>query len=211
MHGLPVVLATHNAGKLRELRPLFAAFGIQAIDLGEAGVAPTADDDAVECYDTFEENAIAKARHFHARTGLAVFSDDSGLEIAALDGRPGVRSKRWSERVDLSGAALDAANNATLVSALAHVADRRARYVCIAAFVNAETERAERGEIEGEILDAPRGTGGFGYDPYFFSRELGVTFGQASISEKEFVSHRGRAFRALLSSLGPMSERVEPR
>ncbi|MEP6692588.1 MAG: non-canonical purine NTP pyrophosphatase [Gemmatimonadaceae bacterium] len=201
MSSSPLVLATRSAGKLRELRPLFAAAGIEAIDLRDAGIVESPAEDAIECHDTFEENARAKARYFHRRTGLRVVADDSGLEVLALGGRPGVRSKRWSGRAELSGAALDAANNALLVTSLVGVPDRRARYVCVAAYADNARVFSARGEVEGEMLDVPRGTEGFGYDQYFRSRELGVTFGEASIVAKEVVSHRGRAFRELLREL----------
>ena len=130
-----------------------------------------------------------------------MLADDSGLEVIALGGRPGVRSKRWSGRSDLEGQVLDDANNAKLLEELADVDDRRARYVCAAAFVDRWGELVSRGTTDGQVLRAPRGCGGFGYDPYFFSAELGMTFGEASPEAKERVSHRGRAFRALLAAL----------
>ena len=102
-----VLLATRSVGKLRELKPLFASAGIVVEDLREAGLAPAGDEDAVEAFDTFSANALAKARYFHALTGRPVVADDSGLEVGALDGKPGVRSKRRSDRTDLSGQALD--------------------------------------------------------------------------------------------------------
>ncbi len=130
-------------------------------------------------------------------------ADDSGLAVDALSGAPGVHSKRWSGRPDLDGQALDDENNRLLLARLgaAGSADRRARYVCAAAFVDGSRELVCRGETEGEITSDPRGANGFGYDPYFLSRELGRTFGEASREEKEIVSHRGRAFRALLLQL----------
>ena len=111
-------------------------------------------------------------------------------------------SKRWSGRPDLSGRALDAANNAKLMARLAGVTDRSARFVCAAALVAGDREVVWRGETEGMIVDAARGAGGFGYDPYFESVELGRTFAELSVAEKERVSHRGRAFRGLLAELG---------
>jgi XTP/dITP diphosphohydrolase len=193
------VLATRSAGKLRELVPLFAARGIDVIDLGAAGIVETAAEDELEAYATFEENALAKARYFHARTGRPAFADDSGLEVDALGGAPGVLSKRWSGRTDLSGQALDDENNRLLLERLVDARDRGARYVCAAAYVDRGRQLVSRGETEGRIIDAPRGEHGFGYDPYFFSVELDRTFGEATRAEKERVSHRGRAFRALLS------------
>jgi XTP/dITP diphosphohydrolase len=196
-----VVLATRSAGKLRELRPLFEAAGMAVQDLSEAQIQPSADEDAVEAFATFEENALAKARYFHALTGRPVVADDSGLEVLSLEGHPGVRSKRWSGRTDLHGQALDDANNAKLLSALERIERPQARYVCAAAFCDVGREEVVRGETGGEIVRDARGAEGFGYDPYFLSVELGVTFGEATREAKERVSHRGRAFRSLLAAL----------
>ena len=198
----PLLIATRSGGKLRELRALFRAAGIPVVDLVDAGIEPSAEEDDLETADTFEENALAKARYFANRAQCAVVADDSGLEVEALGGQPGVRSKRWSGRSDLSGAALDEANNARLVEALRGVTNRRARYVCVAAFADGTTELTCLGGSSGVILDRPRGRGGFGYDPYFLSDELGMTFAEAGVEEKERVSHRGRAFRALIAALG---------
>jgi len=197
----PLLIATRSAGKLRELRELFARAGLDVVDLTQAGVAPSAVEDDLEVADTFEDNALAKARYFAELTRRAVIADDSGLEVAALGGRPGVRSKRWSGRTELAGLPLDAANNARLIDELRGLTNRDARYVCVAALVDHGAERTFRGTAEGVILEEPRGTEGFGYDPYFFSSELGKTFGEASLVEKEGVSHRGRAFRALIEGL----------
>jgi XTP/dITP diphosphohydrolase len=112
-----------------------------------------------------------------------------------------VRSKRWSGRVDLTGHDLDEANNSELLRALQGASDRRARYVCVAALASRDRELVRRGEVGGEILERQRGRGGFGYDPLFFATELGMTFGEASLADKERVSHRGRAFRALLHAM----------
>jgi len=118
-----------------------------------------------------------------------------------LGGEPGVRSKRWSGRTDLSGQALDDANNARLLDALRDVDAPAARYVCAAAWCDGSREAVVRGETAGVILRDARGEHGFGYDPYFYSVELGATFGEATREAKERVSHRGRAFRALLERL----------
>ncbi|MEP6495142.1 MAG: RdgB/HAM1 family non-canonical purine NTP pyrophosphatase [bacterium] len=200
-----LLVATRSGGKLRELTPLFAARGIEAIDLTAAGVRESPDEEALETADSFEENALAKARYFHAMSGIPTVADDSGLAVDVLGGRPGVLSKRWSGRIDLAGQALDDENNRLLLATLEQherSASRRARYVCAAAYVDPRRELVCRGEVEGRIVDAARGAGGFGYDPYFFSDELGRTFGEVSREEKERVSHRARAFRALLSELG---------
>jgi XTP/dITP diphosphohydrolase len=193
------LLATRSQGKLRELRPLFDAQGIALVDLDEAGVIERPEEDALEVFDSFEENALAKARYFHALTGRPTFADDSGIAVDALHGAPGVRSKRWSGRADLTGQALDDENNRLLLERLRGVANRRAQYVCAAAFVDDARAFVERGAVGGCIVDEPRGVRGFGYDPFFVCDELGRTFGEATRAEKEVVSHRGRAFRALLA------------
>ena len=196
-----ILLATRSAGKLRELRPLFAARGLDVIDLTEAGIAESGHEDELEAYATFEENALAKARFFHALGGAATVADDSGLVVMALNGQPGVVSKRWSGRSDLSGQALDDENNRLLLERLRGAEDRRAFYVCAAAYVDLEREIVCRGEVHGHIVAGARGAGGFGYDPYFFAEELGRTFGEAELGQKSLVSHRARAFTALLDEL----------
>jgi XTP/dITP diphosphohydrolase len=198
-----ILLATRSAGKLRELRPMFASAGLEVVSLTEAGIAERPDEDDLENAETFEENALAKARHFFAIARMPTVADDSGIEVAALHGAPGVYSKRWSARPDLTGQALDDANNALLLSRLEKATDRRAQYVCAAAYVGGggAVERVERGEVRGRITHEPRGSGGFGYDPYFESEELGRTFGEVSMEEKARVSHRARAFAKLLRAL----------
>ena len=204
-----VLLATRSSGKLRELDEIFAEFGIKAVDLRAAGIDETEEEDDLEKFDTFEENALAKARYFYERSGgIPTFGDDSGMVVDALDGEPGVFSKRWSGRKDLSGAALDQTNNEKLVARLnevrAHDPDGfkdSARYVCVAAFKDAAGEEIRRGEIEGRVLFDPRGAGGFGYDPYFEAPDLGGTFAESPIENTARNSHRSRAFRALLAAL----------
>jgi XTP/dITP diphosphohydrolase len=198
----PWVVATRNAGKLRELRALFADAGLPVIDLTEAGIAALPEEESIEIHDTFEDNALAKARYYARRAdGRTVVADDSGLEVDALGGEPGVKSKRWSGRDDLEGAALDAANNALLVERLAGSADRRARFVCAAAWCSGSDSLVVRGEVPGTIVVPGRGGEGFGYDPHFQVSEIGRTLGEATVKEKQGVSHRGRAFSALLNAL----------
>jgi XTP/dITP diphosphohydrolase len=196
-----VLLATRSGGKLRELRTLFAERGIAVIDLEQAGIEERPEEDALEVYDTFEENALAKARYFNRAAGMPVVADDSGLVVAALNGAPGVLSKRWSGRADLRGQALDDENNQLLIERLRGIGDRAAHYVCAAAFVDGAREVVRRGEVHGRIVETATGRGGFGYDPYFLADELGRTFGQASAEEKQRISHRARAFRALLDAI----------
>jgi len=202
-----LLLATRSTGKLRELLPMCDARGINGIGLEAAGIVESRVEDELEMLDSFEGNALAKARHFHAQTGLPTAADDSGLVVPALGGLPGVKSKRWSGRPDLTGRALDDENNRLLLERLRAVTDaggedRRAYYVCAAAYVDSAGELVRRGEVHGRIIDAPRGAQGFGYDPYFAADELGGrTFGEASREEKEMISHRARAFNELLSAI----------
>jgi len=196
-----VLLATRSEGKLRELRPLFATRGIDIMDLNAAGIVESDAEDALEIYSTFEENALAKARYFARLSGRPTVADDSGLAVNALGGRPGVMSKRWSGRTDLTGQALDDENNRLLLEAMRGAQDRDAHYVCAAAFVDGDREIVCRGEVHGALVENARGRGGFGYDPYFYSAELRKTFGEATREEKETVSHRARAFTELLSQL----------
>ncbi|MEO8194238.1 MAG: RdgB/HAM1 family non-canonical purine NTP pyrophosphatase [Gemmatimonadales bacterium] len=196
-----ILLATRSSGKLKELHGILADAGLKGITLDDAGILESPEEETVESFGTFEENALAKARYFHRLTGMPTMADDSGLSVRALDGAPGVWSKRWSARDDLSGQARDDANNARLQRELDGVADRRASYTCVAAYVDDSTEEFARGETFGEIIGEALGEEGFGYDPFFFSTELGKTFGEATVAEKQGVSHRGRAFRALVNAL----------
>ena len=195
------LLATRSLGKLHELRPMFSAAGLDVIDLDGAGIPESSAEANLEEFDSFEENALAKAKYFRAKSGLATIADDSGLEVQALGGAPGVHTKRWSGRADLEGRALDVANNEFLLRKLGKSPDRRARYVCVAAIVDGSGHRTFRGETEGEILQQPRGEGGFGYDPLFLSSDLGITFAEAERAVKERGSHRGRAFAQLIAWL----------
>lgn len=201
-----ILLATRNEGKRRELATLLTPLGRTIVTLDDVAFPVDAGEDDLETHATFEENALAKAQWFRARTALPTLADDSGLEVDALRGEPGVRSKRWSGRADLDGAALDAVNNGLLLASLsaaeaAGQPGRGARYVCAAAYVDAARAVTQRGEVRGLIVSEPRGRGGFGYDPYFWSPELGCTFAEASVYAKGSVSHRGRAIRALVDAI----------
>ena len=203
------LLATRSAGKLRELHEIFSNFGLEVVDVSTLGIPESRTEDSLESYDTFEDNALAKARYFFELSGgLPTFGDDSGMCVDVLGGEPGVYSKRWSGREDLKGKALDQANNAKLVKRMAEARSRdparytdRGRYVCVAAFKDSAGEVIRRGEIEGRVLLSPRGSGGFGYDPYFEAPDLGGTFAESTIENTATSSHRARAFRALLTSL----------
>ena len=209
MSGQILLLATRSAGKLRELHEIFAEFGLEVTDVTSLGIPESQAEDQLERHETFEENALAKARYFFDISGgLPTFGDDSGMCVDALGGEPGVYSKRWSGSEDLDREALDAANNAKLVSrmATARQSDEKgftdsARYVCVAAFRDDAGVEMRRGEVEGRVLQNPRGSAGFGYDPYFEAPDLGGTFAESSIENTARNSHRSRAFRALLSAL----------
>ena len=197
-----LLVATRSEDKLREIVPLLSHLPVRIVGLAEAGVPVTPAEESIERYDTFEENAAAKARYFFlASGGIPTVADDTGLAVDALHGAPGVRSKRWSNRPELDGKALDEANNRHLLAVLGQASNRRARYVCVAAFADARTTLSARGETTGEITPEARGGAGFGYDPYFLSDDLGCTFGQADSADKSRVSHRGRAFRKLADEL----------
>ena len=183
--------ASGNPGKLREFR--LAAKGHQSIEIellaGFAGVAAPVEDGA-----TFEENAILKARHYAPYAPGLLFADDSGLEVEALGGAPGVRSARFA-----GTKATDAENNRLLLEKLRGVNERAARFVCVIAVVREEqTVAVFHGAVEGTILEEPRGEGGFGYDPLFYYQPFGCTFGEATAEQKMAVSHRGQALRAML-------------
>jgi len=192
-----VVLASNNAGKLREFASLLDAAGIELIAQGELGVP-----EAPEPHATFVENALAKARHASTLTGLPALADDSGLCVRALNGAPGVYSARYAS-MD-GGAKSDAANNAKLVADLADETDRRAYYFCVLVLVrhadDPEPLIAE-GRWHGEVLDAPRGANGFGYDAHFFLPALNATAAELDPARKNALSHRALALRDLLQRL----------
>ena len=196
-----ILLATRSHGKLRELAGILEEAGLTGVTLDEEGIFYSDEEEGIECYDTFEENALAKARYFHALSGMPTMADDSGLSVVALNGAPGVYSKRYSGRSDLVGQELDDANNTRLQSELTGHRDTSASYTCAAAFTDGKIEEVALGQTFGRIIREPRGDNGFGYDPYFHSAELDMTFGEASTEAKQVVSHRGRAFRALVSAL----------
>lgn len=190
-----VVVATKNQGKVAEIRSVLAQLELTVLSLSE--FSPVAE--AVEDGLTFEDNAVIKAKYYAAHTGRACLADDSGLEVDALGGAPGVYSARYAgEDAD------DGANNRKLLEALHSVpaGQRTARFRCVLALVdeNGLTITAD-GSCEGIILEAPRGQGGFGYDPLFYVPELGKTLAEVSLTEKNKISHRGQALRNLVRKL----------
>jgi XTP/dITP diphosphohydrolase len=186
-----LLVATTSAGKLREIEAALAGLDIELLGLRDRPVAMPEETGA-----SFEENAALKARAALAATGLPALADDSGLEVDALDGEPGVRSARWENLPD------DQARYRRLLETLRGRPDRTARFVSVIVLaLPGGEELVFRGEAEGWITDAPRGDGGFGYDPVFHSVELGKTFAEATLEEKAAVSHRGRALAALRARL----------
>ncbi len=206
-----LLVATRNAGKHAELRPPLEALGYRVLDLDAAGVPRSADEDAVEAYETFEENALAKARFYEAASGgLPTLADDSGLAVEALGGAPGVRSRRWAGATG-SEAEVDAANNRALLHALAGADSRAARFVCAVAYSDGAQALVALGEARGRIASAPRGALGFGYDPLFESEDLGWrTFAEVASAEKAAVSHRARALAAMYQLLAGHLARASP-
>jgi XTP/dITP diphosphohydrolase len=190
-----LVLASGNEGKLREFRRLLAPLEISVVAQAELGIAETDEPHA-----TFVENALAKARHASRLAGLPALADDSGVCVAALSGAPGVQSARYAGEPRS-----DRRNNEKLIADLAGVGDRRAHYYCVLALLrhgdDPEPILAE-GRWDGAIIDAPRGTGGFGYDPHFLDPETGLTGAELPPLQKNERSHRGRAMRALIARLG---------
>ena len=192
-----LVLATANPGKQREFATLLAPRGFELVlqsDLGIASIEETGNN--------FEDNALLKARHAAASSGLPALADDSGLEVDALGGRPGV----WSARLAGPGAS-DQTNNARLLAELADVsvAQRTARYRCVLALMRSATDThpiLAQGSWEGRIGFEPIGAGGFGYDPYFIPAGLNCTVAELSAARKNALSHRGAALRDLIARLG---------
>jgi len=189
-----LVLASGNEGKLREFHRLLAPLGFDVVAQSTMGIA-----EAPEPHVTFVENALAKARHASAHAGLPALADDSGVCVAALNGAPGVQSARYAGEPKS-----DARNNAKLVAALQGIADRRAHYYCVLVLV-AHAEDPEpviaEGRWHGTIIDVPRGTGGFGYDPYFQDVATGLTGAELPLARKNELSHRGSAMRELIAKL----------
>ena len=186
--------ATGNPGKLREFRLAAQRFGIDILECPGFDQIPPCE----ETGRTFKENAIHKATYYGRNAPGLLFADDSGLEVDALDGAPGVVSARYA-----GPGATDAMNNALLIGNMRGRENRSARFVCVIALANrGELIRTFRRVVEGEILEAPGGAEGFGYDPLFYYPPYGRSFGEISVEEKMAVSHRGKALTALFRFLG---------
>jgi XTP/dITP diphosphohydrolase len=189
-----IVLASGNPGKKAEIEQLLAPFGTRVITQTELGIT-----EADEPHDSFRENALAKARHVCFATRLPALADDSGLCVDALNGAPGVNSARYAGEPKS-----DARNNEKLLFELKNKDDRRAHYVCVMVLMRGPGDAAPlvaEADWHGEIARAPRGSNGFGYDPYFYLPALGKTAAELVPEEKNRLSHRGQAMRKLLALL----------
>lgn len=189
-----LVLASNNAGKLREFQALLAPFQYEVIPQGTLAI-PAAE----EPYLTFVENALAKARHASAASGLPALADDSGICAHALNGEPGIHSARYA-----GASSNDAANNQKLLKALQDKTDRGAHYVCALVMVSNPSDPEPlivQTRWYGTVIDEAKGNNGFGYDPHFFLPELDCTAAQLDPSEKNLISHRAQALRELISQL----------
>lgn len=204
-----IVIASHNPGKLREFGEMLRSFDVEVIPQSQLGIPETE-----EPHTTFVENALAKARHASRLSGMAAFADDSGICADALGGEPGVHSARFAD-LPAHGAAAsreeqDRRNNEKLIGLLKGERDRRAHYYCVIVFMrhgeDPEPIIAE-GRWHGEVIDAPRGTNGFGYDPYFYLPQLGRTAAELAPQEKNAMSHRGQALAALLARMRELIDR----
>ena len=203
---MKLLVATRSAHKMSEISKILREVsGLDLLDLQAVGIELSCAENDLEPYDSFDENARSKAEYFHRLVGLPTVADDSGLEVDALGGAPGVRSKRFAPSSGLSGQDLDDANNQHLLTQLKDVepASCTARYVCVAVLlgIGEEAPLICRGEATGLVIDRPQGRGGFGYDPYIFDPEFGCTFAEMSTDEKNERSHRGKAFRAIGEAL----------
>jgi XTP/dITP diphosphohydrolase len=189
-----LVLATNNEGKLREFRRLLAPLRIELVAQRDLGIA-----EAEEPHLTFVENALAKARHASAHAKLPALADDSGICVPALGGAPGVTSARYGGEPRS-----DARNNAHLIAQLRGIADRRAHYYCALVLVRSPNDPEPlfaEGRWHGRIVDAPRGDGGFGYDPHFEDLASGMTGAEIPLARKNALSHRGKAMKLLIDGI----------
>lgn len=215
-----LLVATRSPDKLREIREILRPGAATLLTLDDAGVPADPTEDGIEAYDSFAENALAKATYFAGRTGMVTLADDSGIVVPALGGRPGVLSKRFAETLGVVPAPgeRDASNLKLLLAQAADLGphDRAAYYACAAALVGPNGPRGPRqavftGTLRGELALEPAGDGGFGYDPIFFVPSLGRTLAQIEPAAKHAISHRAHAFRALQTALANALEADRPR
>jgi XTP/dITP diphosphohydrolase len=197
-----LVVASSNPGKIREFEQMLKPLSFEVVPQSQLGIT-----DADEPHATFVENALAKARHASRLSRMAAFADDSGICVSALGGEPGVHSARYATAPAVAGAgraAQDDRNNEKLVAALAQSRDRRAHYYCVIVLLRHAADPEPliaEGRWHGEVIAEPRGSGGFGYDPYFYVPALGRTAAELEASEKNAVSHRGQALKRLVARL----------
>lgn len=205
-----LLVATRSEHKMAEIRELLAGVGAEVLSLTELGVEERQDEEGIEVHETFAENALAKARYFHCRTGLFTVADDSGLCVDALAQGPGVRTKRFAPEAMVRELGRAEANNRHLLRVMTEIPDeeRTAHYRCAVAAFDGHGSRVWEGRVDGHIAREPRGTGGFGYDPLFVVPEYGGTFAELPAQVKASISHRARAFRAVRRWL--VSGRFEP-
>lgn len=198
-----LLVATRNPHKLSEIRDLIATYPFECVSLTDAGVPPSDLEDEIEVYESFEENAFAKARYFRGITGLPVLADDSGLCVDALDGGPGVRSRRFAPGPEAVGITQDRANNAHLLALLdgVDVSKRGAHYRCSIAWLDVGRSLIVNGRVDGLIGRQEKGIEGFGYDPLFVVPQFEKTFGELSPAVKEATSHRAAALQSLVKWL----------
>lgn len=193
--GRGILVSTRSPHKLEEIRELLSDSRYEVVSLEEIGEEERAEEEGIERFDSFDENALAKARYFHERTGRFTMADDSGLCVDALDGGPGVHTKRFAPEQLARRWGRDEANNRYLLEKLRGVPDeeRTARYRCAVAAFDGSRCRIWTGKVEGRIARDPRGTGGFGYDPLFIVPKHGKTFAELPAEVKNSMSHRARA------------------
>jgi len=204
-----LIVATKNKGKMKEIRSIFNSLPYEIFSMEEAGIKIDVLEDGI----TFEENALIKATEIQKITGGSVLADDSGLVVDALNGEPGIMSARYGSGIvngDTGATSYDTGipkddteRYLLLLKNMKGVPleKRTARFVCAAAFVSADTRYVVRGEVEGTILEEPRGENGFGYDPIFLVENIGKTAAELTEEEKNILSHRGRALRSLIEKM----------
>lgn len=194
-----VLLASRNPHKLTELRDLLSDIPIDIVSPDDLGIDENPAEDGIECWDDFAANALAKAAYFRAHSGLPTLADDSGLCVDALDGGPGVHSRRFAPAEMVRGEGQDHANNLHLLSLLEGrpAPERGAHFGCALALLDDRVRVVTFGRVDGRIADGERGDGGFGYDPLFIVPELDRTFGELPAAAKAELSHRARAVQAM--------------
>lgn len=203
-----VLIATRSPHKLSEIRRILSDLPLALVSPDDLDLARVPEEDDLEPFETFAENAMSKARHFHARAGLPTLADDSGLCVDALDGEPGVRTKRFAPEELAARLGRDEANNRHLLDRLHGVSEaaRGARYRCaVAAVGGGAAARVAEGSVRGRIATAPRGTGGFGYDPLFVPEGETRSYAELPPEAKRWSSHRARAFRRIVPWLTALS------